>query len=363
MLYHFFMNHVDQHHFFNVFKYITCRTGAALLTALLMGFVLSPSIIRWLKSHQGKGQPIRKEGPASHLITKVGTPTMGGLIVLSSTIVSCLLWCNLENPYIWIVLFVTLSLGVVGGIDDWMKIKQQKSDAMSAKMKASLQVIIALIAVVAIQSVTPENYAHHLALPFFKNVLLDLGIFYIPFAILVIVGASNAVNLTDGLDGLAIGPVIIVSLCFALIAYLVGNHVFANYLQVHFIPQSGELAIICGALVGAGLGFLWYNAPPARIFMGDTGSLAIGGAIAAISVITKHEIVLSIIGGLFVIEALSVIIQVGYFKWTGGKRIFLMAPLHHHFEKKGWTEPTIVIRFWIIAIVMALIGLSTLKLR
>ena len=363
MLYHLLMNYVDQHHFLNVFKYITCRTGVALLTALLTAFFLAPSIIRWLKRQQGQGQPIRKEGPESHLLTKVGTPTMGGIIILLGTALSSLLWCNLCNPYIWIVLFVTLSLGVVGGIDDWMKIKKQQSDAMSAKMKSSLQILISIIAIIAIQSVAPESYNHHLALPFFKNLLIDLGFFYTPFGILVIVGASNAVNLTDGLDGLAIGTVIIVSLCFAIIAYLVGNHVFANYLQLHFIPQSGELSIICGALVGASLGFLWYNAPPARIFMGDTGSLSIGGAIATISVITKHEIVLSIIGGLFVIEALSVILQVTYFKWTGGKRIFLMAPLHHHFEKKGWTEPTIVIRFWIIAIVMALIGLSTLKLR
>ncbi len=363
MLYHFFMDHVDQYHFLNIFKYITSRTGLALLTALLMAFVFAPSVIRWLKDHQGKGQPIRKEGPESHLLTKKGTPTMGGLIILAGTIVSALLWCNLYNPYIWIVLFVTFSLGAVGAVDDWMKIKQQKSDAMSAKTKASLQVLIALMAMIAVQYVMPETYHQHLALPFFKNVLIDLGFFYIPFGLVVIVGASNAVNLTDGLDGLAIGTIIIVSLCFMIIAYLVGNHVFANYLQLHFIPQSGELSIICGALVGASLGFLWHNAPPARIFMGDTGSLSIGGALATISVITKHEIVLSIIGGLFVVEALSVIIQVVYFKCTGGKRIFLMAPLHHHFEKKGWTEPTIVIRFWIVAIIMALIGLSTLKLR
>lgn len=363
MLYQLLVPYVEHYHFLNVFKYITFRAGGAVLTGLLIGFLFAPSIIGWLKSQQGKGQPIRKEGPASHLLTKVGTPTMGGVIILLGTVISALLWCNLSNSYIWIVLFVMVSLGGVGAVDDWMKIHKQKSDAMSAKMKASLQVLIGMIAIGCIQSVLPGEYTHTLAVPFFKNLLINLSYFYIPFGIIVIVGSSNAVNLTDGLDGLAIGPVIITALCFCLISYLVGNHVFAHYLQVHFIPDSGELAIVCAALVGASLGFLWYNAPPARIFMGDTGSLAIGGALGAISVITKHEIVLAIIGGLFVMEALSVILQVGYFKWTGGKRIFLMAPLHHHFEKKGWTEPTIVIRFWIIALVMALIGLSTLKLR
>ena len=363
MLYHFLIQHVDHYHFLNVFKYITFRTAGALLTGLLIGFLFAPGIIRWLKKQQGKGQPIRKEGPESHLLTKVGTPTMGGVIILLGTIGSTLLWCNLENPYIWIVLFVTLSLGIVGGIDDWLKIKHQKSDAMSAKMKSLLQIVISVLAIIAIQKIFPAKYESHLAVPFFKNLLIDLGVFYIPFAVIVIMGSSNAVNLTDGLDGLAIGPTIIAALCFAIIAYLVGNHTFSHYLQLHFVPQSGELTIFCGALVGASLGFLWYNAPPARIFMGDTGSLAIGGAIGTISVITKHEIVLSIIGGLFVVEALSVIIQVLYFKWSGGKRIFLMAPLHHHFEKKGWSEPTIVIRFWIVAIVMALVGLATLKLR
>lgn len=363
MLYQLSLNHVHNYHFLNVFKYITFRTAGALLTALLIGFLFSPPIIRWLKGQQGKGQPIRKEGPESHLLTKVGTPTMGGIIILLGTLISSLLWANLENPYVWIVLGVTLSLGIVGGLDDWLKIKKQHSDAMSARTKAFLQALIAVGAVWAIQNLLPPQYETHLAVPFFKHYLIDLGVFYIPFAMVVIIGSSNAVNLTDGLDGLAIGPAIIASLCFAIISYLVGNAVFSHYLQLHFIPQSGELAIVCGALVGASLGFLWYNAPPARIFMGDTGSLSIGGAIGTISVITKHEIVLSIIGGLFVVEALSVIIQVLYFKWTGGKRIFLMAPLHHHFEKKGWTEPTIVIRFWIIAIVMALLGLATLKLR
>jgi phospho-N-acetylmuramoyl-pentapeptide-transferase len=363
MLYYLSLDYVHQYHFLNVFKYITFRTGGALLTGLLVGFLFAPSIIRWLKSQQGNGQPIRQEGPESHLLTKVGTPTMGGVILLLGTLVSTLLWANLSNPYIWVVLYVTLALGIVGGIDDWMKIKKQHANAMSAKMKASLQIIIGLSAMLIIQYLLPSSHATTLAVPFFKNILIDLGFFYIPFGVVVIMGASNAVNLTDGLDGLAIGPVIIASLCFALIAYLAGHHTFAHYLQLHFIPNCGEISIICGALVGSSLGFLWYNAPPARIFMGDTGSLAIGGALGTISVITKHEIVLAIIGGLFVIEALSVIIQVGYFKWTGGKRIFLMAPLHHHFEKKGWKEPTIVIRFWIIAIVMALVGLSTLKLR
>lgn len=363
MFYNLFVQYADQHSFFNLFKYISFRTTGALLTSLLIGFLTGPHIIRWLKSQQGKGQPIRKEGPESHLLSKKGTPTMGGVIILLGTLVSALLWCNLNNPYVWITLFVTLSLGVVGGIDDWVKVKKQTSDAMSARMKLFLQTAISVSAVFMIQKAAPSAFHAHLALPFLKNTLIDLGLFYIPFTAVVIIGTSNAVNLTDGLDGLAIGPAIIATLCFGLIAYLVGHSVFSHYLHLPFIPQSGELAIICGALVGSGLGFLWYNAPPARIFMGDTGSLAIGGALGVMSVITKHEIVLIIIGGLFVVEALSVIIQVSYFKWTKGKRIFLMAPLHHHFEKKGWTEPTIVIRFWIVAIVMALIGLSTLKLR
>lgn len=363
MLYKFLTQYADHYHILNVFKYITFRSVGALLTSLLVGFLIAPTIITKLKKKQGKGQPIRKEGPESHLLTKVGTPTMGGLIILIGTLLGSLLWCNWANPYVWIVLGVTLGLGILGGIDDWMKVTTQKSDAMTAKAKSASQILIALMAAYAIQAQMPSAYGSMLTFPFFKNLLLDLGLLYPIFGAVVITGASNAVNLTDGLDGLAIGPSILAALCFAIISYVVGNKLFAGYLQLPFIPQSGELAIICGALVGSSLGFLWYNAPPARIFMGDTGSLAIGGAIGTISVITKHEIVLAIIGGLFVIETLSVIIQVTYFKLSGGKRIFLMAPLHHHFEKKGWSEPTIVIRFWIIAVIMALIGLSTLKLR
>tara|TARA_R110002050_G_scaffold412_1_gene2774 strand:+ start:20406 stop:21497 length:1092 start_codon:yes stop_codon:yes gene_type:complete len=363
-MFYIIATHFSQdYHFLNVFRYITFRTGGALLTSLIIGFWLGPKIIRWLKTVQKNGQPIRENGPESHLLTKQGTPTMGGLIILIGITVGTLLWGNLYNPYILICLFSTLSLGFLGGLDDYMKLKHNNHKGISGKAKLLFQIGIGVIVGIEIMKHMPEHLNTHLTVPFFKNLLIDLGYFYIPFVIVVITGASNAVNLTDGLDGLAIGPSIICALCFAIIAYLVGNTIFANYLQIHHIPQSGEVAVFCGSLIGAGLGFLWYNAPPAKVFMGDTGSLALGGGIGAISIITKHEIVLAIIGGLFVLEALSVMIQVLYFKISGGKRIFLMAPVHHHFEKKGWSEPTIVIRFWIIAIIFALIGLSTLKLR
>ncbi|MEB3702903.1 Phospho-N-acetylmuramoyl-pentapeptide-transferase [Candidatus Bealeia paramacronuclearis] len=363
MLHYLYTLYGHENHFFNLFRYITFRSGGALLMALLISFLYGPRFIRWLKSKQGAGQPIREDGPESHLLTKKGTPTMGGGLILLALSFSTLLWANLNDIYVWVVLWVTLGFGAIGAYDDYLKLTKRNSKGLSGKKKLILQFLIAGSAAYIINLQMIPELSETLAVPFFKSLLLDLGLFYVPFAIFVMVGASNAVNLTDGLDGLAIGPVMIASGCFAIISYLVGNQVFANYLQVLYVPGTGELAVFCGALIGAGLGFLWYNAPPAMVFMGDTGSLSVGGALGAISVATKHELVLSIIGGLFVLEAVSVILQVGYFKMTGGKRIFLMSPIHHHFEKKGWSEPTIVFRFWIIAIILALIGLSTLKLR
>lgn len=362
MLYYLFAPLANEHALFNLFRYITFRTGGAILTSLVISFILGPTVINWLKSKQKKGQPIRDDGPASHLITKVGTPTMGGCLILLSVTFSTLLWANLGNGYVWACLIVTLGFGALGAIDDYVKLTKYSSKGISAKMKFCLQVCVALAATYWIIQLTNTKIDTHLAIPFLKNTLFNLGWFFYPFAICVIVGSSNAVNLTDGLDGLATVPVIIAAGCFGLIAYLVGNSVFSNYLQIIFVPGSGELAVFCGAIIGSALGFLWFNAPPASVFMGDTGSLALGGALGSISVITKHEIVLVIIGGLFVIETFSVIIQVGYYKFTK-KRVFLMAPIHHHFEKKGWAEPTIVIRFWIISVILALIGLSSLKLR
>jgi phospho-N-acetylmuramoyl-pentapeptide-transferase len=346
----------------NLFRYLTFRSGAAVFTALIISFYFGPKIIRWLKSKQAEGQPIRLDGPESHLLTKKGTPTMGGMMILLAVSVSTLLWADLTNPYIWIVLFVTLGFGAIGFADDYLKLTKRNSKGLSSRRKLVWQAVISVIAAYAIQVIAPENLAGQVAVPFFKDVLINAGILYMPFVLIVMIGASNAVNLTDGLDGLAIVPIMIVAGCFALITYLVGNAVFANYLQLHYVPGSGELAIFCAALVGASLGFLWFNAPPAQVFMGDTGSLAFGGSLGAISVIARHELVLAIIGGLFVLEAVSVIIQVISFKTTG-KRVFRMAPIHHHFEKLGWKEPTIVIRFWIIACIFALLGLATLKLR
>lgn len=363
MLYYLYTLYGHENIFFNLFKYLTFRTGGALLTALLISFLYGPRFIKWLKSKQGAGQPIREDGPESHLLTKKGTPTMGGGLILLALSISTLLWANLNDIYVWVVMWVTLGFGAIGAYDDYLKLTKCNTEGLSGKKKLILQALIAGLAAYVVNLQMIPDLASSLSIPFFKSLLLDLGWFYIPFAIFVVVGASNAVNLTDGLDGLAIGPVMIASACFALISYLVGNQVFANYLQVLYVPGVGELSIFCGALIGAGLGFLWYNAPPAMVFMGDTGSLSVGGALGIISVATKHEIVLSIVGGLFVVEAISVMLQVGYFKLTGGKRIFLMAPIHHHFEKKGWSEPTVVFRFWIIAVILALIGLSTLKLR
>jgi len=345
----------------NLFRYITFRSGGAVLTALLVSFVLGPGIIRWLKSRQPNAT-VREDTPESHLAKK-GTPTMGGVLILLAVAISTLLWADLRNGYVWAVLVVTIGFGLIGFYDDYQKLTK-RGRGISARAKFALQILLGIVATAWIVWIMPERDAlsTSLAVPFLKSVLIDLGIFFYVFAALVIVGASNAVNLTDGLDGLAIVPVAIAAGCFAAFAYVVGNSVFSNYLLIHYVPGSGELTVFCAAIVGAALGFLWFNAPPAMVFMGDTGSLSMGGALGAIAVVTKHEIVLAIVGGLFVVETVSVIVQVASFKLTG-RRVFMMAPLHHHFEKKGWKEPTIVIRFWIIAFILALAGLSTLKLR
>ncbi len=359
----YFLNQLsDGGDFFNLFRYITFRAGGAFFTALIFGFLFGKPLINLLRRKQGEGQPIREDGPEGHLLTKKGTPTMGGFLILIALTISTLLWADLTNRYVWCVLFVTTGFGAVGFVDDYLKLTKRSSDGLPGRLKLLIQVIISTLVALWISNIAPPEMDTHLAVPFFKSLLVNLGFMFVPFAVFVMVGASNAVNLTDGLDGLAIVPVMIASSCFALIAYLVGNSFFAEYLQVHYVPGTGELAVFCGALVGASLGFLWFNAPPAMVFMGDTGSLALGGALGSIAVMIKHEIVLAIIGGLFVVEALSVIIQVLYFKRTG-KRVFLMAPIHHHFEKRGWAEPQIVIRFWIISLVLALIGMATLKLR
>jgi phospho-N-acetylmuramoyl-pentapeptide-transferase len=347
--------------FLNVFRYLTFRTGGATATALFFVFFFGPRIIAALRIKQGKGQPIRSDGPQSHLAKK-GTPTMGGLMILSGVIVSTLLWANPANPYVWIVLFVTLGFGIIGFYDDYLKVTKQSHKGFSGKARLAAEFVIAGLACFALMKLGTGKLASGLALPFFKDIVIDLGIFFVVFGAFVIVSAGNSVNLTDGLDGLAIVPVMIAAATFGFIAYLAGNVVFSNYLQIHYTPGTGELAVVCGALIGAGIGFLWFNAPPAQIFMGDTGSLALGGLLGAVAVATKHEIVLAIVGGLFVLEALSVIIQVASFKLTG-RRVFRMAPLHHHFEQLGWSEPQVVVRFWIIAVVLALVGLSTLKLR
>ncbi|MEO0545239.1 MAG: phospho-N-acetylmuramoyl-pentapeptide-transferase [Pseudomonadota bacterium] len=351
----------DQVQFLNVFRYITFRTGAALITSAFIVFLFGPRIINTLKVRQGNGQPIRADGPQTHL-KKAGTPTMGGLMILCGIVGSVMLWGNLSNPYVWVVIMVTLGFGLIGFYDDYLKVTKQSDKGFSGKARLGLEFLIAGVAAYVIMQVGNQPFSSSLAFPFFKDFLINLGIFFIPFAAFVVVGAGNAVNLTDGLDGLAIVPIMIAAASFGVIAYLSGNAIFANYLQIHFVPGTGELAIVLGAVIGAGLGFLWFNAPPAAIFMGDTGSLALGGLIGTVAVATKHELVMAVIGGLFVMEALSVIIQVGYFKMTG-KRVFLMAPIHHHFEKLGWTESQVVIRFWIIAVILALVGLSTLKLR
>ncbi|VAV97473.1 Phospho-N-acetylmuramoyl-pentapeptide-transferase [hydrothermal vent metagenome] len=368
MLYHLLYPLADDFSLFNVLRYISFRFGAAMLTALILAFVFGKPIINMLKTKQKKGQPIREDGPQRHIIEKAGTPTMGGILILGPGLISTLLWADLSNQYIWVLLGVLFGFGCIGFWDDFIKVTRRRHDGVSAKIRLLLETLIAGIAVwFVFQTMTAHNggdstLASSVAFPFFKDMLIDLGPLYLVFGVFVIVGTSNAVNLTDGLDGLAIVPVMIAMASFGLIAYVVGRVDFSEYLQLPYAPGTGELAVFVGAILGAGLGFLWWNAPPAMVFMGDTGSLSLGAALGTIAVAVKHEIVLAIVGGLFVLEAVSVIVQVTSFKLTG-KRVFRMAPIHHHFEQKGWAEPTIVIRFWIIAMVLAMIGLSTLKLR
>jgi phospho-N-acetylmuramoyl-pentapeptide-transferase len=352
----------DKVSFFNVFRYITFRTGGAVVTALVFVFLFGGPIIDLLRLKQGKGQPIREDGPASHLITKKGTPTMGGLMILSGMLVSTVLWANPMNPYVWIVLGVTLSFGLIGFYDDYLKVTKQTHAGFAGRTRLLAEFTIAVIACVLLARLGKGPIATSLVFPFFKDLVFNLGILFFFVGAFIIVGAGNAVNLTDGLDGLAIVPVMIAAATFGFISYVVGNALFSEYLQLRYVAGTGELAVLCGACIGAGLGFLWFNAPPASIFMGDTGSLALGGLLGSVAVAIKHEIVLAIVGGLFVLEAVSVIVQVVSFKLTG-KRVFKMAPIHHHYEQMGWTEPQIVIRFWIVAVVLALAGLATLKLR
>ncbi|MDF2965913.1 MAG: mraY [Rickettsiaceae bacterium] len=362
MLYNFLTPYAAESHIANLFRYITFRGGLAIIVSLSFCFLFGPRLIRYLRASQKLGQPIREDGPETHK-SKAGTPTMGGLMMIGGILVSTFTLADLTNPYIWITLFVLVSFALLGFMDDYLKVSKRNTKGVSGKMKMLVQFLVSIISCLLIQYYSATGHETHLAFPFFKNFLLDLGVFYIPFVAIVIIGSSNAVNLTDGLDGLASVPIAITALCFGIFSYVVGNVIFANYLQLIYVPHVGELAIICAAIVGSSLGFLWFNAQPAEVFMGDTGSLSLGGALGVISVIIKHEIVLAIVGGLFVIEALSVIIQVYYFKITKGKRIFKMAPLHHHFEKAGWPESKVVVRFWILGVIFGLIGLATLKLR
>ena len=361
MLYSLFSNLIDVFSFFNVFKYLTVRTGLAMFTSMFVVFLVGTPFINFFSARQ-MHSPIREDGPEEHIIKKIGTPTMGGLLILLGLFSGVLLWCDLLNPYIWFLIYIVGSFGLLGVYDDYKKIKFNNSSGISLKIKIIFQITLAFFGILILIYFVDSPELKNLYFPFFKNLLIHLGWFFIPFYIIVIVGSSNAVNLTDGLDGLATVPVILVAGCFAFISYVTGNIVFSEYLQIPYIQGTGEVAVFCGSIIGACLGFLWFNAPPAKIFMGDTGSLALGGSLGAVSIITKHEIVLAITGGLFVFEAISVIVQVISFKLTG-KRIFKMAPIHHHFEKKGWPESTVVIRFWIISIILAMIGLATLKLR
>jgi phospho-N-acetylmuramoyl-pentapeptide-transferase len=356
------LTHTDQLAFFRLFGYLSFRAMAAVVTALVIAFWINPHLIRWLKARQGKGQPIRADGPARHISEKAGTPTMGGLLILIPWFGSTLLWTNLSNRYVWIVLLVTAAFGLLGFLDDYYKVTRRTSDGLSGKARLVIDFAVAMLATWLVMQVEAPSLSGMLAIPFFKELLLPFGLFFILVGGCTIAGAANAVNFTDGLDGLAIVPVMIAAATFTLIVYLVGNEKFAAYLQIPYVDGSGELAVFLAALVGAGLGFLWYNAPPAAIFMGDTGSLSLGGALGAVAVVAKHEIVLAIVGGLFVLETVSVVVQVVSFKLTG-KRVFRMAPIHHHYEQLGWNESTIVIRFWIVAVVLALAGLATLKLR
>ena len=363
MLYYLtLLTHTDQLAFFRLFKYLTFRSGGAIITALLLAFIVNGSLIQWLKVKQGKGQPIRSDGPQRHIVEKQGTPTMGGLLILLPWVVSTLLWASLSNRYVWIVLLVTLAYGALGFADDYLKVSRRSSDGVSGLLRLVIEFGVAFIATWAIMRLEDPALFGGLTVPFFKSLLIPFGISFIVVGGIVIAGAANAVNFTDGLDGLAIVPVMIAAATFLLIAYLVGNVNFAKYLEIIYVEGTGELAVFLAALIGAGLGFLWYNAPPAMVFMGDTGSLPLGGALGAVAVAVKHEIVLAVVGGLFVFETISVIVQVISFKTTG-KRVFRMAPIHHHYEQLGWKEPTIVIRFWIVAVVLALVGLATLKLR
>jgi phospho-N-acetylmuramoyl-pentapeptide-transferase len=363
MLYYLsLLTHTDQLAFFRLFRYLTFRAGASVLSALLIAFLINPMLIRWLKVKQGKGQPIRTDGPQRHIIEKAGTPTMGGLLILIPWVGSTLLWASLSNRYVWIALMVTATYGMLGFLDDYYKVTKRTSDGLSGRSRLMIEFVVAALGTWLIMQSHSDALSGALAVPFIKTALIPLGAFFVVVGVFVIAGAANAVNFTDGLDGLAIVPVMIAAATFTLIVYLVGNEKFSAYLQIPYVEYSGELAVFLAALVGAGLGFLWYNAPPAAIFMGDTGSLPLGGALGVVAVAVKHEIVLGVVGGLFVLETVSVVVQVISFKLTG-KRVFKMAPIHHHYEQLGWTEPTIVIRFWIVAVVLALLGLATLKLR
>jgi phospho-N-acetylmuramoyl-pentapeptide-transferase len=356
------LTHIDQIAFFRLFGYLTFRAIAAVITALVIAFWLNPRLIRWLKIKQGKGQPIRSDGPARHIIEKAGTPTMGGLLILIPWIASTVLWASLTNRYVWIVLMVTLAFGLLGFLDDYYKVTKRTADGLSGKARLVIEFAVAMLATFLVMRLEAPGLSGMLAVPFLKAALLPFGVFFVLVGGCTIAGAANAVNFTDGLDGLAIVPVMIAATAFTLIVYLVGNEKYSGYLQIPFVIGSGELVVFLAALLGAGLGFLWYNAPPAMIFMGDTGSLSLGGALGAVAVVAKHEVVLFIVGGLFVLETVSVIVQVISFKFTG-KRVFRMAPIHHHYEQLGWSESTIVIRFWIVAVVLALLGLATLKIR
>jgi phospho-N-acetylmuramoyl-pentapeptide-transferase len=361
MLYSLISNYVDTFTFLNVFKYLTVRTGLAMFTSMLIVFLVGNPFINFFSAKKII-DPIREDGPTNHIIKKIGTPTMGGVLILMGLFSGILLWGDLNNHFIWFLIFIVASFGLLGAYDDYKKIKLKNSSGVSFKFKIISQILIAIVGIYLLTYFSDHSELKNLYLPFFKNLIINLGWFFIPFSVFIIVGSSNAVNLTDGLDGLATVPVILVAACFAFISYVTGNIVFSDYLQIPYIEGVGEVSIFCGSIIGACIGFLWFNAPPAKIFMGDTGSLALGGSLGAVGIITKHEIVLAITGGLFVLEAISVIVQVISYKLTG-KRVFKMAPIHHHFEKKGWAESTVVIRFWIISIILAMIGLATLKLR
>ncbi len=361
MLYNLLINYSDTYSFLNFFNFLTVRTGLAVITSMIIVFIIGERFINFFSTKKITN-PIRLDGPEEHLIKKIGTPTMGGVLILIGLFAGVFLWSDLFNPYNWLLIFITFSFGTLGAFDDYKKIKKKNSSGISSKLKFLIQIIISLISLIILYQFIGSELTNNLYFPFFKNLVINLGWFFIPFYLFVIVGSSNAVNLTDGLDGLATVPVILVAGCFAFISYVSGNIIFAEYLLIPYIEGVGEVAVFCGAIIGASIGFLWFNAPPAKIFMGDTGSLALGGSLGAVGVVTKHEIVLAITGGLFVLEAVSVIVQVISFKLTG-KRIFMMAPIHHHFEKKGWAESTVVIRFWIISLILAMIGLATLKLR